>query len=292
MTTSDYLTQLQQDREDFIDNLETKGITGLTGDETFTELVPEVLNISTGADLSEYFDNTPSTISSTDGWGRTNFIKKTPDLIIPNSLTSLSRLFMNSSIVPKIICTDNITDFSFLYSSTYVNEIDVSGLDLTNATTVDHMFFYCSATTIIGLEDIGTIPANDFNYMFQNCSELTSIDLSSLETSSQSNLSFSYTFANCSLLDYIDLSSLEGSCSNIQNMFSGCTHISKIDIRNLVLSTASTYTGAFGGNTLVNIPADCLIIVKDDTEKTWVTSKFSRLTNVQTVAEYEANLNS
>lgn len=48
MTTSDYLTQLQQDREDLVDNLETKGITGLTGDETFTELVPEVLNIPSG----------------------------------------------------------------------------------------------------------------------------------------------------------------------------------------------------------------------------------------------------
>ena len=47
-TTSDYLTQLQQDREDLIDNLEEKGITGLTGNETFTELVPEVLNIETG----------------------------------------------------------------------------------------------------------------------------------------------------------------------------------------------------------------------------------------------------
>ena len=47
-TTSDYLTQLEQDREDLVDNLETKGITGLSGDETFTELVPEVLNIPSG----------------------------------------------------------------------------------------------------------------------------------------------------------------------------------------------------------------------------------------------------
>ena len=29
-------------------------------------------------------------------------------------------------------------------------------------------------------------------------------------------------------------------------------------------------------------------IVKDDTEKSWITSRFSRLTNVKTVAEYEA----
>ena len=49
MTTSDYLTQLQQDKSDLVDNLTEKGITGLTGDETFTELVPEVLNISSGS---------------------------------------------------------------------------------------------------------------------------------------------------------------------------------------------------------------------------------------------------
>ena len=44
-TISEQLTQLTQDRNDLVTNLTTQGITGLTGDETFTELVPEVLNI-------------------------------------------------------------------------------------------------------------------------------------------------------------------------------------------------------------------------------------------------------
>lgn len=47
-TIAEQLTQLTQDRDDLVDNLTTKGITGLTGDETFTELVPEVLNIPSG----------------------------------------------------------------------------------------------------------------------------------------------------------------------------------------------------------------------------------------------------
>ena len=34
----------------------------------------------------------------------------------------------------------------------------------------------------------------------------------------------------------------------------------------------------------------CLIIVKDDTQRTWITSKFSKLTNIKTIAEYEASL--
>lgn len=47
-TISEQLTQLISDRDDLVDNLTTKGITGLTGDETFTELVSEVLNIPSG----------------------------------------------------------------------------------------------------------------------------------------------------------------------------------------------------------------------------------------------------
>ena len=53
-TTADYLTQLQQDREDLVDNLETKGIDDLTGDETFTELVPRVLDIEGGGSEQKY----------------------------------------------------------------------------------------------------------------------------------------------------------------------------------------------------------------------------------------------
>lgn len=41
----DKLTQLEQDRQDLIANLTTMGISELTGDETFTELVPLVLDI-------------------------------------------------------------------------------------------------------------------------------------------------------------------------------------------------------------------------------------------------------
>lgn len=47
-TIAEQLTQLESDRQDLVSNLQTKGITGLTGDETFTALVPEVLNIQTG----------------------------------------------------------------------------------------------------------------------------------------------------------------------------------------------------------------------------------------------------
>jgi len=70
MTTSDYLIQLQTDKSNLVTNLTTKGITGLTGDETFTELVPEVLNIPSGGSINivngiiEQYKAETSTISA------------------------------------------------------------------------------------------------------------------------------------------------------------------------------------------------------------------------------------
>lgn len=54
-TIAEQLTQLASDRDDLVSNLTTKGITGLTGDETFTELVPEVLNIPSGGGTQDIY---------------------------------------------------------------------------------------------------------------------------------------------------------------------------------------------------------------------------------------------
>ena len=44
-TISEKLEQLENDRQDLVDNLETLGIDDLDGDETFTELVPRILDV-------------------------------------------------------------------------------------------------------------------------------------------------------------------------------------------------------------------------------------------------------
>lgn len=54
-TISEQLTQLVSDRDDLVANLIAQGISGLTGDETFTELVPEVLNISGGGGAQDIY---------------------------------------------------------------------------------------------------------------------------------------------------------------------------------------------------------------------------------------------
>lgn len=51
-TISDYLSNLIKDKSDLVDNLNTKGVTA-DKNETFTSLVPKVLDIETGIDTSD-----------------------------------------------------------------------------------------------------------------------------------------------------------------------------------------------------------------------------------------------
>ena len=90
--------------------------------------------------------------------------------------------------------------------------------------------------------------------MFQNCTKLLELDLSNFNTSNVTNMSY---------------------------MFNACEKLKKLDIRNFTFDKVIHYYGMFLGR----VPNDCLIIVKSDTEKEWITSKWTNLTNVKTVDE-------
>ena len=124
-TIQEQINQLKVDKQTLVDNLVEKGVEA-TSEETFTTLVPKVKDIQSGGDISEYFNTTYSGTSPIN-WGNKNFIKKVPDIIIDDSVTSISNLFTNYSnvIVPKIICNNNVKDFTSLYRNcTNATEID------------------------------------------------------------------------------------------------------------------------------------------------------------------------
>lgn len=302
MTTSDYLEQLQQDREDLIDNLETKGITGLTGDETFTELVPEVLNIQSGADLSEYFTTEYNSIPS-DGMA-TNALKKYPDIYVGNNVTDLSySTGFKTNIVPKIICGNNIITMSKMYGNaenvaydkficSNATNIDVSGLDTSNVQSMSYMFAKCGKLQTVNLSNFNTSNLLNMASMFSSCTSLTSITFgNNFDTSSVSQMNG--MFSGCTSLTSLDLSSFTSDAitgtSATNNMFASCTSLTKIDFRNFDFTNA--HHSMFGSSAQYGVPDNCLIIVKDQTQKDWfATGNTARLTNVQTVSEYEASL--
>lgn len=159
--------------------------------------------------------------------------------------------------MPLVDCS-NITDASqFFYSCSYLHY--VPALNMTSVTNCNNMFYGCAFLTKLDLKNFKTENVTRMDNMFNGCSRLKELDLSSFYTS---------------------------SLTRVQSMFSGCTSLEKIDMRNFSFSRVTT--SGYYANMFANVSNDCLIIVKDNTEKSWITTKFTSLTNVKTVEEYEA----
>lgn len=118
-------------------------------------------------------------------------------------------------------------------------------------------------------------------YMFSGCKWTYIPKISTNGT--MNNLFLNYMFQNCSNVVSLDLSGMVGTVGRMSYMFSGCSSLTFLDIRGLTMSATSMYTACFN-----YVPTNCEIIVKDTTEKEWLLSKFTSLTNVKTASEYEA----
>ena len=235
---------------------------------------------TSGVDINDYFETTYSG-TSPSSWVSQNFTKKVPDLVIDDSVTSLQSFCNNIGFCPKIICNSNVKNMSFLYSYNKSKIIDVSGLNTSNVTDMSYMFTNCSSLTSLDVSNFDTSNVTNMRQLFYNCSGLTSLDVSNFDTSKVTNM---YSmFDGCSKLSSLDLSNFDTSkVINMLGMFYACRSLTNLDIRNFDFSKVTSYNNMF-----YNVPTDCLIIVKDDTAKEWITSKFTTLTNVKTVAELE-----
>ena len=208
----------------------------------------------------------------------------------------------------------------FEYAPVYVDFSEYAGTDMSscttglytyNMTTMDRMFYRCSNVTSLDVSNFDTSKVTDMSWMFRECSNLTSLDLSSFDTTNVTDMSYMFykdtslttldlsnfntelvtttasMFYGCSALTSVDLSGFGNmrKTTTFGNMFDACTNLKFIDMRNITFRSSATTSNMFR-----SVPTDCLIIVKDDTAKTWITSKFTTLTNVKTLAEYEASL--
>ena len=172
----------------------------------------------------------------------------------------------------------------YYYTGTELDQ-ETKNLDTSNMTSTKQMFYGCSNLTSLDLSGWNTSNVTDMSSMFAQSSNLTTIDFSGWDTSNVTNMNSMFYYCSNKLTE-LDLSSFNTSkVTNMSNMFSYCKALTKLDIRNFDFTKVSTYSYMFGSKATSGVPDDCLIIVKDDTAKTWVTTWFSRLTNVKTVAE-------
>ena len=84
---------------------------------------------------------------------------------------------------------------------------------------MSYMFYNCSSLTSLDLSSFNTSKVTDMNSTFSNCSSLTSLALSNFNTSNVASMTS--MFYNCSSLNSLDLSNFDTSkVTNMNDMFS------------------------------------------------------------------------
>lgn len=161
--------------------------------------------------------------------------------------------------IPAIIIGNNVTSLHGAFYQSGIEEIEDVVFN-NNITDLVTMFSGCANLISVGLNNGVTTNVTSMYEMFNGCRALISLDLSNWETP---------------------------NLTNTTRMFANCVSLTHIDIRKMTFNNVTSNDFMFGGSASGGVPNNCEIIVKSQTEKEWITSKFSRLTNVKTVAELE-----
>ena len=117
---------------------------------------------------------------------------------------------------------------------------DDSFANNTTLTSTAFWFYgFQSLTSITGFSNVKTNNVTDMQYMFHDCNELTSIDLSNFNTANVTNMSG--LFYKCHSLPTIDLSSFNtAKVTNMSWMFFGCYDVTTIYVDSYWTTSAVT----------------------------------------------------
>ena len=199
-----------------------------------------IYNLKTATTISDYvaqYDDTNTTLT----------FKKVTD-------ANISDIVNNSVIVDqynnvKEICTTlgNVTiknivfDESFkTYAPTSLKDFfknctaletisNIENLNTANVTNMTSMFDNCQNLSSLNLSKFNTENVTNMSYMFDNCQNLSSLDLSKFNTENVTNMS--YMFDNCQNLSSLDLSKFNtAKVTNMYAMFTHCQNLSSLDL--------------------------------------------------------------
>lgn len=237
-----------------------------------------------------------------------------------SNVTNMSNMFYNLPNLENIVGltnfnTSNATNMSSMFYYTgSTGTIDISSFDTSNVTNMRNMFANMSMQIIFGNKfntsnvtgeglygmffantNITSLPPitvtskiTSLANLFFSCTQLQSLVFP--ETWDTSNVTNMYQMCSkCINLKTFDLSNcVFEKAPNISYMLNQCTSLQFADLRSLDFTKIINYANMFGSGVNSYVPANCEIIVADQTQKDWMNIKFARLTNVKTVAEYEA----
>ena len=127
----------------------------------------------------------------------------------------------------------SIFDFREYVNSKYIsNLISINfnnNFNTSNVTNMSFMFDGCSSLTSLDLSSFNTANVTNMKNMFSDCKSLINLDLSSFNTSNVTNM---YNmFIGCSSLTSLDLSNFNTTnVTNMSSMFRTCKQLTSLDL--------------------------------------------------------------
>ncbi len=117
--------------------------------------------------------------------------------------------------------------YSYALWYDYNEQIKSAEIHVTGATDVSRLFYGCKNMTSVDLSGLDTSNITNMNRMFCDCSSLTDLDVSGFNTSNVTKMSG--IFVDCKSLKELDLSSFDMSKAKETSnyMISGCNGLEK-----------------------------------------------------------------
>jgi surface protein len=106
-------------------------------------------------------------------------------------------------------------------------------------TDMSNMFNGCTQLKSIDLSSFNTIRVKYMSQLFKNCSRLSSLDLIKFNTINVVDMSS--VFYGCSNLNSINFNFLTDKAQNMNNMFSFCTQIKNLDLTNFNTENCNSF---------------------------------------------------
>ena len=162
--------------------------------------------------------------------------------LVPNTDdTTTNTLYIqgNGGVTANYDSSDLFSEFSKLTEIENVNLLDTS-----NVTDMDKMFEYCSNLINLDLSSFDTSNVTNMHYMFDNCSKLTNLDVSKFDTSNVTNMDC--MFRSCSSLTSLDVTNFDTSkVTSMMQMFFSCQSLIDLDVTNFKTWNVTSMYGMF-----------------------------------------------
>ena len=187
----------------------------------------------------QFAEHATNIISATGAFKNARLVTEFPVIKLKNNINNISYIFAGCVNLTRDELNRNLSAWdlsgplnieSAFYYCSKLDNIDMTAFNKSSITNIAALFSDdINLTAISNIGDLNTSVCFNFSNIFDNCRNLTSIDISNWDTSSAKYMS--HMFSNCQKLQSIDLNKWNTNrVISMSDMFNSCYKLQSISI--------------------------------------------------------------